>query len=91
MAVLTAARFRKASKDVDTVYGIMQVFGDACRVGEAAPEARHLNHQYTLCDLQDALGHILLCQYPMLSQMHIHLDPPPVSKAGEYAGDLPML
>ncbi|KAL2836447.1 hypothetical protein BJY01DRAFT_251947 [Aspergillus pseudoustus] len=86
MAVLTAVRFRKASKDVDTVYGIMQVFGDACRVGEAAPETRHLDHQYTLCDLQDELGHILLCQYPMLSQMHIHLDPPPVGKGWRVCG-----
>ncbi|KAL2819628.1 hypothetical protein BDW59DRAFT_151299 [Aspergillus cavernicola] len=41
MAVLALARFRKATKDVDYVYGIMQVFGDECRVGETAPQAQH--------------------------------------------------
>ncbi|KAL2822276.1 hypothetical protein BDW59DRAFT_163866 [Aspergillus cavernicola] len=80
MAVLTVARFRKTKKDVDRVYGIMQIFGDECRVGEAAAGAQQTAHEYTLSDLQDEFGRLLLHRYPILSQIHTHLEPPPLGK-----------
>ncbi|KAL2795517.1 hypothetical protein BJX66DRAFT_336851 [Aspergillus keveii] len=80
MAVLTMARFRKATNAVDYVYGIMQVFGDECRVGETAPKAHLCNPHYTVSHLQDELGRLLLDQYPIISQLHYHLDPPPLGK-----------
>ncbi|KAL2837289.1 hypothetical protein BJY01DRAFT_251527 [Aspergillus pseudoustus] len=84
MAVLTLARFRTASHHVDYVYGIMQIFGDGCRVGETAASRPRPPHPgpnaYTLSDLQDELGLLLLDHYPILSQLHSHLDPPPIGK-----------
>ncbi|KAL5044403.1 hypothetical protein BDW71DRAFT_186247 [Aspergillus fruticulosus] len=79
MAVLTVARFRKTSDDVDRVYGIMQVFGDECRVGEAV-DGHQPGHRYTFSDLQDSFGRLLLHRFPILSQIHTHLDPPPLGK-----------
>lgn len=83
MAALTISRFRKAEFELDRVYGIMQIFGDSYKVGEAAgPDSpRTVSvHQYTLLELQDELGALLLQQNPVLSQMHVHLEPPEFGK-----------
>jgi hypothetical protein len=83
MAVLTISRFRKTEFELDRVYGIMQIFGDKFKVGEAAGQGGPRTataHQYTLSELQDEFGALLLQQNPVLSQMHVHLEPPPFGK-----------
>jgi hypothetical protein len=58
---------------------IMQIFGDNFKVGEAAGGPR-TSRQYTLPELQDEFGSLLLQHNPVLSQMHIHLEPPAFGK-----------
>lgn len=79
MATLTMATFRKASFKPDRVYGIMQIFGDHFKVGEASEHPKP-NHEYTVPELQDELGSLLLRYLPFLSQMHTHQRPPAFGK-----------
>lgn len=80
MGALAAAQFRTTIKEVDRVYGIMQVFGDEFSVGEAANSPQQRSHDYTLSELQDEFGRLLLHRYPILSQIHIHTEAPPLGK-----------
>lgn len=79
MTALAMAKFRKTSNDSDRVYGIMQIFGDHFRVGEATGQSKP-GQKYTLEQLQDELGALLLSHEPALSQMHIHEQPPAFGK-----------
>ncbi|RDW62521.1 hypothetical protein BP5796_10823 [Coleophoma crateriformis] len=79
--LLNSASYRKASDDVDRVYGIMQVFGyrlGATRLGmtelERPPE-------FTLQDLQSELSEKLLNDFPVQSQLKIFTSPPPNGEA----------
>lgn len=79
MAVFTIARFRKATFELDRIYGIMQIFGDHFKVGDAQ-DTTETEHQYTLSELEDELGSLLIHEDPVLSQMHIHMEPPAYGK-----------
>lgn len=79
MNALTMARFRKTTEDSDRVYGIMQIFGDQFKVGETTGQARP-DQKYTLDELQDELGDLLLRNHPALSQLHVHQVHPPPGK-----------
>jgi hypothetical protein len=80
MTLLTIARFRKATRDVDRVYGIMQVFGDEFKVGEAKANGitAGTHQSYSLAELEDEFGALLLERCPVLSQMHVHIENPPL-------------
>jgi hypothetical protein len=69
MGLLMASRNRTTEYEDDRVYGIMQVFG--FQLGKSAPEAIS-GYKYSLDDLSDQLGEVLLLQSPILSQLHVH-------------------
>lgn len=76
MTLLTIARFRQTTRDLDRVYGIMQIFGDKFKIGEANGGPAQ---NYSIEELEDEFGALLLDQHPVLSQMHVHTKPPPLS------------
>jgi hypothetical protein len=80
MTLLTIARFRKATRDLDRVYGIMQVFGDDFKVGEAKATDKSAStpQAYSIAELEDEFGALLLDYHPVLSQMHVHIENPPL-------------
>jgi hypothetical protein len=72
MALYSIARFRKATYELDQVYGIMQVFD--LQLGKAAKEADP-DQEFTLQELEDQLGAALLKHFPILSQLHTFIEP----------------
>lgn len=80
MSILAVARFRKASFELDRVYGIMQIFGDNFHVGKSRGDRQSVNKKYTLSELEDELGALLLQEFPVLSQLHVHEQQPSFGK-----------
>lgn len=75
IGLLGAACNRYSRSPVDHVYAVMQIFGPDFRVGKAAnPES---THEYTQDELENEFGMAILQKYPVLSQMHVHLDSQP--------------
>lgn len=72
IALYTMASNRIASRPVDYIYGIMQVFG--FQLGISAPNADPRIHP-DLPELELQLGKRLIEDYPMLSQLHVHSKP----------------
>ena len=73
MTLLPIARFRETTRELDRVYAIMQSFGDNFKVGEAKGGQHPI---YSIQELEDEFGTLLLEQYPTLSQMHVYTLPP---------------
>lgn len=65
LGLLVASKLRSTTREVDRVYGIMQVFG--LRLGKSAPEAT--GKDFTLEELQVQLATEILIQYPIFSQL----------------------
>ena len=79
MALLGVSYNRRTTRELDRVYGVMQVFGDDFRVG-LSREGADRNRIYTLPELEDEFGAAIIQFFPVLSQMHVHLAPPAVGK-----------
>ncbi|KAI1748911.1 heterokaryon incompatibility protein-domain-containing protein [Xylaria castorea] len=69
MELYAAAISRKPSRELDSVYGIMQVF--RFRLGESNPHSKP-GTVYGLVDLEDELGLALMNLSPVLSQSFRH-------------------
>lgn len=65
MEIYAAAWHRKPSNELDSVYGIMQIFG--FRLGQSNPQA-HQGAKFTLPELEDELGLALMKLCPVFSQ-----------------------
>lgn len=77
VTLYTGARFRQTAREVDRVYGIMQIF--KFRLGAAAPQAT--KKSFELVELEDQLGAALLEKWPIRSQMHVHMEAAPYGRA----------
>ncbi|KAH6685335.1 heterokaryon incompatibility protein-domain-containing protein [Plectosphaerella plurivora] len=77
LTLLGAARYRKTTRAEDRVYGIMQVFG--FRLGKSRPGVDP-SRKFDMTELEDELGRELLEREPIMSQMHIHAELPPVGQ-----------
>ncbi|KAL9064107.1 MAG: hypothetical protein Q9161_009078 [Pseudevernia consocians] len=80
MALLGVSYTRKTTRDLDRIYGIMQVFGSEFKVG-LSREGADPHKEYTLAELEDEFGAAIIEQYPILNQMHVYLSPPELGKA----------
>lgn len=87
MQVLACAFFRTSEYILDRVYGIMQIFGDDFRVGKAC-EAGDLEQMksFTLEDLEDALGVLVVNRFPTISQLFCHDEIPLAGRAWRICG-----
>jgi hypothetical protein len=79
MGLLGVSNYRQTKRELDRVYGIMQVFGTDFKVGHAL-EGAGQNREYTLPELEDEFGAAILHRFPVLSQMHVYLKSPAFSK-----------
>lgn len=79
MALLGVSYNRKTTRDLDRIYGIMQVFGSDFKVGLSREDANP-RREYTLAELEDEFGAAIVEHYPTLSQMHVYLSPPELGK-----------
>ena len=79
MALIGVSRTRRTTRDLDRIYGIMQVFGSDFKVGLTREDADS-SREYTLAELEDEFGATIIERYPTLSQMHVHLSPPELGK-----------
>lgn len=79
MALLGVSYNRKTTRDLDRIYGIMQVFGSDFKVGLSREDANP-RREYTLTELEDEFGAAIVEHYPTLSQMHVYLSPPELGK-----------
>ncbi|KAF8847481.1 hypothetical protein BDZ45DRAFT_754848 [Acephala macrosclerotiorum] len=79
MGLLGVSNHRQATRELDYVYGIMQVFGSDFKVGNARDNVDH-ERIYSLSKLEDEFRAAILTSYPMLSQMHVYLTTPAFSK-----------
>lgn len=77
VTLYTGARFRSTVYEIDRIYGIMQIF--KFRLGATAPQKTKKIFQ--LNKLEDQLGAALLEKWPVRSQIHIHTEPAPCSRA----------
>lgn len=79
MALLGVSYNRKTTRELDRIYGIMQVFGSDFKVGLSREDANP-RREYTLAELEDEFGAAIIEHYPTLSQMHVYLSPPELGK-----------
>ena len=84
MGLLGVSYNRNPTNELDRVYGIMQTLGTNFRVGSALHP--NSSHKYTLQELEDEFGAAILRTYPVLSQMHVHLEAPAVGKGWRVQG-----
>jgi hypothetical protein len=82
MALLTASHSRFAKKELDHVYGIMQVFN--CKVGKSTDNSSEVR-PYSIEELEDQLGAEILLRYPALSQLHVHESPVEVGRSWRFS------
>lgn len=75
IATLVAANNRMCTNEVDRVYGIQQIFGFKLG-GTARPDST-----YTKAELGLQFTQSLLSVYPLLSQLHVFMEPPPLGTA----------
>lgn len=80
MGILTMARYRKTTRKNDRIYGIMQIFGDAFKVGDATVGEENSSRNYTFSELQDEFGSLLVQRYSTMSQLHTHTEPAAAGK-----------
>ena len=92
MALLGVSYHRNTTRELDRVYGIMQVFGSDFRVGLARDDVDP-NYVYDLAELEDEMGAAVIERYPVLSQMHIYLEQPGFSRGWCVRGNstIPMI
>ncbi len=69
MTMYSCAQLRQPSNETDWVYGIMHVWN--FQLGAAAPGASE-EREWTLRDLELALGKQLLVEFPIESQLQVH-------------------
>ncbi|KAJ9614608.1 hypothetical protein H2200_002745 [Cladophialophora chaetospira] len=85
MHILASAQHRECEYELDRVYGIMQIFGDDFRVGKARValdgSSVGLQHKFTLEELEDELGDLILKTFPYTSQLFQHDRPAFAGKA----------
>jgi hypothetical protein len=90
MQVLACARFRTSEFELDRVYGIMQIFGDEFQVGKARvgnPGREPADTQsFTLTELEDELGALILEKFPSTSQLFQHDTPALAGRAWRICG-----
>lgn len=91
MQVLACATWRTCSFDLDRVYGIMQIFGDDFRVGKARSkrvvlEDAETNESFTLLELEDELGTLVMERFPSISQLFQHEQAPILGRAWRICG-----
>ena len=79
MALLGVSYNRQSTRELDRVYGVMQVFGSDFKVGLSREEVDP-GYEHTLSELEDEFGTAILNKYPVLSQMHVYLDQPAIGK-----------
>ena len=79
MALIGVSHTRRTTRDLDRIYGIMQVFGSDFKVGLSREDADP-RREYTLAELEDEFGATIIENCPTLSQMHVHLSPPEFGK-----------
>ena len=79
MALLGVSYTRKTTRELDRIYGIMQVFGSDFKVGLSRVDADP-RREYTLAELEDEFGAAIIEHYPILNQMHVFLSPPEFGK-----------
>ncbi|KAJ9609816.1 hypothetical protein H2200_006145 [Cladophialophora chaetospira] len=88
--VLACARFRTTEYELDRVYGIMQIFGDEFRVGKTRVARSGCEAMtppsFTLPELEDELGALILEKFPSTSQLFQHDTPPLAGKAWRICG-----
>ncbi|KAL6407300.1 hypothetical protein AUP68_10130 [Ilyonectria robusta] len=85
MQVLACAFFRTSEHVLDRVYGIMQIFGDEFRVGKAS-EGGGPKQTFTLEELEDALGVLVVNRFPTISQLFYHEETPLAGRAWRICG-----
>ncbi|KIW66428.1 hypothetical protein PV04_05763 [Phialophora macrospora] len=90
MQVLACARFRTSEFELDRVYGIMQIFGDEFQVGKARvgkPGREPADtRSFTLRELEDELGALILEKFPSTSQLFQHDAPALAGRAWRICG-----
>ncbi|KAG8529590.1 uncharacterized protein KY384_006227 [Bacidia gigantensis] len=79
MGLLGVSYTRKTTRSLDRVYGVMQTLGSDFQVGLARADADP-SKEYTLSELEDEFGATVIERYPILSQMHVYLEPPEPGK-----------
>ena len=90
MQVLACSRYRTCEYELDRVYGIMQIFGTECCIGKArlAAEGKDVGARFTLQQLQDELGALLMQKVPATSQLFRHDEPPLAGRAWRVCGKI---
>lgn len=87
MAVLASSSFRATEFELDRVYGVMQIFGDEFRVGKARTDLDAAAEQsFTLLELEDALGALVIQSHPAVSQLFYHESAPRAGGAWRIRG-----
>lgn len=87
MAVLASSSFRSTEFELDRVYGVMQIFGDEFSVGKARTDLYAAAEQsFTLLELEDALGALVIQSYPAVSQLFYHESAPRAGGAWRICG-----
>ncbi|KAI2775676.1 heterokaryon incompatibility protein-domain-containing protein [Daldinia loculata] len=81
MGLLGVSYNRNPTNELDRVYGIMQTLGTNFRVGTNS------SHRYTLRELEDEFGDSILRTYPVLSQMHVHIQAPAIGAGWRVQGN----
>lgn len=91
MQIMASTYSRVCEDPLDKVYGIMQVFGNDFRVGKARiPDdvaGKSIETSYTLPELEDELGSLILQKYPAESQLFVHDEPPLAGRAWRICGE----
>lgn len=87
MEVLASSAYRTCGSVLDRVYGIMQIFGDDFSVGKSRDLPASERHRpFTLQELEDELGHLLLERLPIVCQFFVHEEPPAAGRAWRVCG-----
>lgn len=87
MHVMASSAYRTCGSELDRVYGIMQIFGDDFTVGESRDLSASERHRFfTLQELEDELGQLLLERLPVISQFFVHEEPPLAGRAWRVCG-----
>lgn len=90
LQALECAQFRTSESELDRVYGIMQIFGDDFRVGKARvaieTHGAKTSRSFTLLELEDELGALIVQKYTVISQLFQHDEPPVAGRAWRICG-----
>lgn len=89
LQILASSQFRTSEDELDRVYGIMQIFGDEFQVGKArsvAKGGKPVGQKFTLLELQDELGGLIIHRSAMASQLFCHREPSLAGRAWRICG-----